>query len=108
MIQASNTGVAGRTYLARELDGETDPLRRIDLVDAVASHRDDTARAFLLEFVHGGARSPLERLFAASALIRVGPSWEVAPLLKRVAYAMLSPEEGRARMALQCLLWQWY
>jgi len=51
---------------------------------------------------------PLERLFAANALIRVGPSWEVAPRLKRVAYAMVEPEELDARAALQCLLWTWY
>ena len=108
MIQASNTGVAGRTHLAEALPTEEDPLRRIDLIDAVGSHRDDLARAHLLALVEGEARSPLERLFAAHSLIQVGPSWEVAPRLKRVAIAMQAPEEAEARTALQCLLWHWY
>jgi len=108
MIQASNTGVAGRTYLAEALRQEEDPLRRIDLIDAVGSHRDDLARARLLALVEGEAQAPLERLFAANALIHVGPSWEVAPRLKRVAIAMQAPEEATARTALQCLLWHWF
>lgn len=108
MIQASNTGLAGRSWLGEVLRQEEDPLRRIDLIDAVGSHRDDLARARLLALVEGEARSPLERLFAAHTLIQVGPSWEVAPRLKRVAIAMQAPEEAQARTALQCLLWHWY
>ncbi len=108
MIQAANTGLEGRTFLVEALRNEADPGRRIDLIDAIGSTRDDLARATLLEWVEFGARSPLERLFAASALIRIGPSWDVAPRLKRVAFGMLSREEGEARAALQCLLWRWY
>lgn len=108
MIQASNTDVPGRTYLAEALRGEEDPLLRLDLIDAIGSYRDDLARSRLLEVVEGEARSPLERLFAAHALIKIGPSWEVAPRLKRVAIAMQGQAEAEARAALQCLLWLWY
>lgn len=108
MIQAANTGVAGRGALVRALAAEDDPLRRIDLIDSIGSIRDDLARNALLELVEQDARSPLERLFAASVLIRVGPSWEVAPRLKRVAFAMQGPSQSEARAGLQCLLWQWY
>jgi hypothetical protein len=108
MIHASNTDQVGRARLAELLLSEDDPLRRLDLIDAVGSARDELARTFLLAHAEHGARSPLERLFTAYALIRVGPSWDVAPRLKRVAYAMQTQEEHRARTALQCLLWYWY
>ena len=108
LIQAANTGFEGRTYLAEALDEEPDALRRIDLIDALGTTRDDLARTVLLRLVEFDARAPLERLFAAKALIRVGPSWEIAPRLKRVAFAMQAPEDAEARAALQCLLWQWY
>ncbi len=108
MIQASNTGVAGRGFLREELQQESDPSRRVDLIDALGSERDELAREALLELVEGQARNPLERLFAASRLAKVGPSWEVAPRLKRVSYEMQAPEELEARVALQCLLWYWY
>ncbi|NOT28844.1 MAG: hypothetical protein HOP15_00175, partial [Planctomycetes bacterium] len=108
IIQAANTGLEGRTYLAEALDEEPDALRRIDLIDALGTARDDLARTALLRLVEFDARAPLERLFAAKVLIRVGPSWEIAPRLKRVALAMLGPEDAEARAALQCLLWQWY
>jgi hypothetical protein len=108
MIQASNTDVAGRRALAQALLAEDDPLRRLDLIDAVGSARDELARTELLTVAEHTARSPLERLFAASCLVKIGPSWEVAPRLKRVAFALQGPDEIEARVGLQCLLWQWY
>jgi hypothetical protein len=108
MIQAANSGVEGRRALADALRNESDGLRRLDLIDAVGSARDEFARTALLDLVERDARSPLERLFAASCLIKVGPSWEVAPRLKRVAFAMRGPDEIEARLGLQCLLWHWY
>ena len=108
MIQASNTGLEGRRFLSEEIAAEPDPRQRIDLMDAVGSERDELARTVLLALVDDRRLQPLERLFAASALIRIGPSWEVAPRLKRVAFAMVETEELEARNALQCLLWTWY
>jgi len=108
MIQAANTDVVGRRALASALFQEGDALRRLDLIDAVGSARDELAREILLEVAERGARSPYERLFAASCLVKVGPSWDVAPRLKRVAFAMQGPGDIEARVGLQCLLWQWY
>jgi hypothetical protein len=108
MIQAANTDVVGRSALAKELLQEDDALRRLDLIDAVGAARDDLARETLLEVAEHAARSPFERLFAASCLVKIGASWEVAPRLKRVAFSMQAPNEIEARVGLQCLLWQWY
>ena len=105
MIHAANTGTPGRAYLADELAREDDPLRRLDLIDAVGSVRDDLARERLQSFVEGGLRNEYETLFAASRLVKAGPSWDVAPVLKRVSYSMKDTEP---RVALQCLLWFWY
>ncbi len=108
MIQAANTGLEGRGYLAEALQTETDALRRIDLIDALGTARDELARTVLMRVVEFEAQTPFERLLAARTLIRVGPSWEIAPRLKRVAFAMQSAQDVEARAALQCLLWQWY
>jgi hypothetical protein len=108
MIQAANTGLAGRTHLAGLLREELDPLRRIDLIDALGSIRDALARETLLACVEDTRAAPLERLFAAQGAIRVGPSWDVAPRLKRACYTLTAPAELEARSALQCLLWGWY
>lgn len=108
MIQAANTGVPGRTRLAELLQRETDPLRRLDLIDALASIRDDLARTTLLALAEDPGAPPLERVFAAQGAIKVGPSWEVAPRLKRVSYTLEGEGALEARIALQCLLWTWY
>jgi len=108
MIQASNTDPIGRKALADALATEADPLRRIDLLDAVGSQRDSLAREFLLAHAEDPQHAPLERLFASSVLLKIGPSWEIAPRLKRIAFGMQGPEFVEARAALQCLLWTWY
>jgi len=108
MIQAANTGLPGRTRLVELLAAETDPLRRIDLIDALASIRDDLARDTLLALSEDPSKHPLERVFAAQGAIKVGPSWEVAPRLKRISYSLQEASEVEARVALQCLLWTWY
>lgn len=108
--QILNTGRAGCELLLEELALETDPFRRIDLIAAVSSFaREETplddVRAALEGIVDDPATSPHERVFAASRLIRLGPSSQVAPFLKRVYLANTDP---LARPALQCLLWVWY
>jgi hypothetical protein len=108
MIQASNTDVPGRAWLAEALRTETDPLQRLDLLDAIGSVRDELARQELLAVAEQPESAPLERLFVAHALIKIGPSWEIAPRLKRVAFSMQTPAEAEARKSLQCLLWHWY
>ena len=110
MIQASNTGVEGRTWLAEQLAGERDPLRRIDLLWAVSAQRcadvgPCIGRDALLAVLEDSATAPLERLYVASRLVQLGPSQQIAPRLKRAALSVSDPE---ARMAFETLLWTWY
>lgn len=105
MIQASNTDRPGRLALIAALESTTDPIARIDLIHAIGSSREDFAREALLELVARGDQDPFELLFTASRLARIGPSWIVAPALKRASYEV---EDIEARKALQCLLWHWY
>ena len=105
LIHASNTGPEGLDYLASELDHETDPLRRIDLLWAISSQRTDGARRHLHEFLAQEDNSLYEVLFAADNLARLGPSQDVAPVLKRICYRI---EDNDVRLAMRCLLWKWY
>ncbi len=103
-IQAANSGPTGRAALAQRLADEEDPIRRLDLLWAIAAERDAVAKAELEARVEDDSADERERLFAAALLIRHGPSTEVAPRLKRVALRL----QTEARRALQCLLWTWY
>ncbi|MEW6071672.1 MAG: hypothetical protein AB1726_03630 [Planctomycetota bacterium] len=105
MIQAGNTGPAGRRRLRALLAGEEDPLRRLDLISAVGSARTADCREDLQVIAEKEARTPYEVLLAASLLVKVGPSSAVAERLKRV-YFRLAP--GDAFDALESLLWEWY
>ena len=109
MIQASNTGAPGRDYLWSELAGEADPLRRLDLIGAVASTRNederDRLRERMLSIAEDTEADPYERLFAAGRAVRVGPSSAVAPRLRLVPGSLQVPE---VQVAMQCLLWSWY
>ncbi|HED64217.1 MAG TPA: HEAT repeat domain-containing protein, partial [Planctomycetes bacterium] len=109
MIQASNTGPAGRIWLWEQLEVETDPLRRIDLISASCSTQDPDERAAvrnrLLVLAEDDRRAVGERLYAADRAAKIGPAWIVAPRLRLVAN---STQETRLQLALQCLLWHWY
>ena len=105
MIQASNTGAEGRQFLFEELAGETDPLRRLDLIAAIGSTREADARELLLGVLEGAAYAPTEKLMAASRLVKIGPAGTIAPRVKRVAWEMGDPD---VQKALNCLLWEWY
>ncbi|MEM7309751.1 MAG: hypothetical protein AAF682_23955 [Planctomycetota bacterium] len=105
MIQASNTGDAGRVVLLEELAGETDPARRLDLLWAVSASRSDFTRDSLLALLESGDLAEVETLFVADRLARLGPASEMAGRLKR---AVNRVESGELRLVLQCLLWRWY
>ena len=105
MIQASNTGEPGRQALLELFPTVEDPLQRIGLIHAIGSAREEFARVGLSKLVEQGSLDPIELLFAASRLCLIGPTWEVAPVLKRACYAV---EDLEIRRALQCLLWRWY
>jgi len=106
MIQASNTGEPGRLALVPLLKESSDPRVRIGLIFAIGSTRDDFAREALLAHLSEGELDPLEVLYTASRLIRIGPSWKVVSALKRASYTI--EDDLDARRALQCLLWKWY
>lgn len=109
MIQASNTGPEGRAWLWSELERETDPSRRIDLLGAVCSTHDHEERAQVRELLLGlcerGAASGFELVWAADRAAKIGPAVIVAPRLKLVTQRL---DEPRIQVAMQCLLWRWY
>jgi hypothetical protein len=103
--EAINTGTAGREVLQRALPLEHDPLRRIDLLEAITQDATEEVRATLRAIIDDPAANPYERVYAASRLVLLGPWTEVAPYLKRVYLATTDPV---VRPALHCLLWAWY
>ena len=104
MLQAANTGTLGREWLREELASETNPKRRLDIIWAISSDRDELSRSFLIDHIQSEI-GPNELLFSADRLVRIGPTSRVAPVLKRVA---LDVRDQTVRSAIQCLLWKWY
>ena len=104
-VHATNTGPAGRAYLLERLLEEPDPIRRLNLTFAIGGERDELARSALAERMDDDALPPLERLYAASLLVSLGPAADVAPRLKRAA---LRTQDELGRTGFQCLLWLWY
>ncbi|MEX1023839.1 MAG: hypothetical protein WD226_02075 [Planctomycetota bacterium] len=106
LIQAANTGPRGLAWLAEELTNESDPARRLDLLQALGSSRDAGSRERLLALTESEGLSGTEILVLANALVHLGHTGEVATRLKRVLFE-LDPNDP-ARRALQCLLWRWF
>lgn len=104
MIQASNSGPAGRARLHQALFEESDPIRRLDLIWVLGSVPEEANRERLLALLDDERLSQAERLFAAQQLCQMGPTERVAPALKRLAPRF----DDQARRGLQCLLWRWY
>jgi hypothetical protein len=105
LMQAGNTGSAGRAWLRDRWAEEPDPAWRVDIAAATAFEKDEASRRFLLGVVDDERTTPLEILHAANLLAHHGPTAEIAPRLKRVALRVADP---RVRPALNCLLNQWY
>jgi HEAT repeat protein len=103
--QAGNAGPEARAWLRAQWASEADPKRRMDLVSAGTVERSPETRRFLLEVLDSDRSTPVEILYAADRLVRLGPSTEVAPTLKRVTLRMTDP---KVRPALNCMLWTWY
>jgi len=103
--QAANAGPEARAWLRAQWSTEADPRRRMDLVSAGTVDRSPETRRLLLEVLESERSTPVEVLYAADRLVRLGPSTEVAPALKRVTLRM---NDARVRPALNCMLWTWY
>ena len=100
-----NTGTPGRDLMREALKTETDPFRRLDLIEFIWQDHSVASREALLGVLLDESRSPYERLYAADRLARIGPAEVVAPALKRV-YTQNTHRE--VRPAMQTLLWTWY
>jgi hypothetical protein len=105
LLRAGNTGPEGQAFLAEGFRKETDRMRRIDWLEALSAAGGDTAREELLAIAEDGSTAPLELVYAADRLVRIGPVQAVAPVLKRCALRCENPIAARA---LQCILWTWY
>ena len=103
--QVYNTGPVGRALLRESLATESDPFRRLSLIEYIWQDHSDAARECLLGVLNGEQLDPFERLYAADRLLRVGPAERVAPELKRFYLGCTHPV---VRPAMQCLLWTWY
>jgi hypothetical protein len=105
VLQIGNAGEPGQRYLVDALAAESDPLRRLDLIEALSANPTERARDWLLERADAVDVEPYELLYIADRLVRMGPQERVAPVLKR---ATLRVEQADVRRALQGLLWTWY
>jgi len=103
--QIGNTGPEGWRLLRERWAQETDPERRVDLMNASCYDRGDESRKFLEQALDSSRMTPLEVLYAAQQLAQLGPAERVAPRLKRVA---LGIDDRAVRPALNNLLWAWY
>ncbi len=103
--QVGNVGDAGRQLARERWDGESDPLRRMDLVTASSYDDSAGARELLVRVIDSERSTPEEILYAAHLILKIGPATTTAPFLKR---ATLKVSDARIRTALNCLLWEWY
>ncbi|MDA1264622.1 MAG: HEAT repeat domain-containing protein [Planctomycetota bacterium] len=103
--QVWNTGTIGRTLLRTRLAEETDPFRRLDLIEFIWQDHEVVSRNLLLDVLRDETQTHYERLYVADRLTRMGPAELVAPAIKRYYFACT---DFHVRPALQCLLWVWY
>ncbi len=103
--QSVNAGPAAQDALARLWRTHDDPLLRMDALEALSALGGEHGRELLIEVLEDPRASGQEIVYVADRLVRIGPAVEVAWQLKRAA---LRIEDGRAREALQGILWRWY
>ena len=104
-LQIGNGGPASIPVLEALLDEDRDAVRRLDVLEALSMRGGEPARDAMLRFVEREDARPIEILYAADRLVRIGPARTVAPVLKRVT---LRVSDRYVRPALQCLLWTAY
>jgi hypothetical protein len=103
--EAGNTCEAGQRVLRAKLAAESDPARRLDLIEAVCVRGGPFALQAMLEVLEDPATGPYELVFAAERASILGRVEQVAPVLKRVALRVTQPD---VRTALQSFLWANY
>lgn len=109
--QIFNTGPVGHAFLRTQFAGESDPFKRLHLIEWIWQDHSDDSREVLLaalltapEGLDPIAR-PYEVLYIADRLAVMGPASRMAP---RIEWAYKESTHPVVRPALQCLLWQWY
>lgn len=105
VLQIGNAGEPGQRHLLGALEGESDPFRRLDLIEALSANTSELSRDWLLARAASEDVEPYELLYIADRLTRMGPARLVAPVLKR---AVLRVEQDDVRRSLQGLLWMWF
>lgn len=106
-----NSGAMGRAWLRERLLVETDPLRRLDLIEWIWQDRSPESLETLIGVLQGSPSGAdpdcraYEVLFLADRLAVMGPAQEVAP---QIEWAYRECTHPVVRPALQCLLWQWF
>jgi hypothetical protein len=109
--QIWNTGPIGQAFLRDQLIHESEPLRRLALIEWIWQDHSDQSREVLLEAMlnePAGAdpiARPYEVLYLADRLAVMGPASRMAP---RIEWVYKETTHIVVRPALQCLLWQWY
>ena len=100
-----NTGEAGMQLLRELYAAETDPMKRIALIQYIWQDKAEASLEVMLEAFLDEATNPYERLFLADRMIRIGPATRLAPIIKRTYLGITHPV---VRPALQCILWSFY
>ncbi len=98
VFQAGPSGMA-LTSRGSEFIDVNEPLCRM-----LGCDKEELIGRCLSDFMHPDDAA-LDTTTPASRLVRIGPSWIVAPALKRASYEV---EDIEVRKALQCMLWHWY
>ena len=105
LMQSVNAGVVAQDALFELWSRSTDPLLRLDAIEAIAAPGGARSRELLLRIFDDPRTTPQELVFIADRLARIGPASEIAWQLKRAAPSIADPI---ARQALQGILWRWY
>ncbi|MDE0903161.1 MAG: hypothetical protein OSB42_00895 [Planctomycetota bacterium] len=109
--QIWNTGPIGQAFLREQLIHESEPFRRLALIEWIWQDHSDQSREILLEAMlnePAGAdpiARPYEVLYLADRLAVMGPASRMAP---RIEWVYKETTHIVVRPALQCMLWQWY
>ncbi|MCY2958589.1 MAG: hypothetical protein NTY35_00325 [Planctomycetota bacterium] len=104
-VQAGNAGAAGRAWIRAQWEVETDPARRMDLLVAGAQEQSPALAEFLERVLASDRPTDAERLLTADLYTRSVPIAVSAPVMKRAALAVGTPE---LRRAFHCLQWRFY
>ncbi|QDV07376.1 hypothetical protein Poly30_29000 [Planctomycetes bacterium Poly30] len=103
--QVFNAGPEARTVLRERIKTETQPLRRIDLIQFLWQDFSDESLSILLNILEDETKSGFERLYAADRLLRMGQPERVLPVMKRIHR---TSGDQVLRSGLNCLLWAWF